>query len=105
MTSDNTALPMSVRTAVEDVENLPDGSRVFLFGSACHRSHPSDIDILYIYDPKLVRPEDAYARFRPVSNEIARSVGINVHATVLSVTEVEESRFLDQVEAHELRST
>jgi hypothetical protein len=96
---------MSVRNAVESVENLPDGSRVFLFGSACYRSHPSDIDILYIYDSKLVPPEDAYARFRPVSNEIARSVGINVHATVLSETEVKESRFLERVEPHELRST
>lgn len=96
---------MSVRNAVENVEDLPDGSRVFLFGSACYRSHPRDIDILYIYDANSVPPRDAYARFRPVSNEITRSVGVNVHATVLSTTEVQESRFLERVEPHELRST
>ena len=96
---------MSVRNAVENVENLPDGSRVFLFGSACYRSDPSDIDILYIYDAESAPPKDAYARFLPVSNEITRSVGIDVHATVLSTTEVQESKFLERVEPQELRST
>ena len=94
---------MSVRNAVENAENLPNGARVYLFGSACYRQHPRDIDLLFVYDDRILPPEEAYGSFRPMSEYVGDQVGIHVHPTVLSVSEFEASNFLEKVEPVELR--
>jgi hypothetical protein len=94
-----------VRNVVKNAENLPSGVYIYLFGSACYRQQPEDIDILYVYDASIVPSDTAYARFRPLSRSIEDAVGIRVHPTVLSTKELMESSFLERVEPIELRRT
>ena len=94
-----------MKSAVEDAGTLPSSVRIYLFGSACYRQCPSDIDILIVYDADIVSPIDAYSAFRHVTRRIEERVGIHVHQTVLTKAEVEHSRFIEKIEPIELRAT
>lgn len=96
---------MSVKSIVENAGGLPDGVQVFLFGSACYHEHPNDIDLLFVYDASCLPPRSAYAALRPLMTEIENIVAVPVRSVVLSDNEAHESRFIEEVEPIELRST
>lgn len=104
-TFENTSLRTSVRNVVENAEDLPRGTSIYLFGSACYRQHPEDIDILIVYDTAVVPSSAAYSRFQPLSRSIEDAVRIPVHTTVLSIQELQDSSFIERVEPTELRRT
>ena len=94
-----------MRKVVENAQDIPSGVRIYLFGSACYRQRPNDIDMLYVYDATIVPTDTAYSRFQPLSRRIEEAVGIHVHHTVLSPKEAMESRFIERIEPVELRHT
>ena len=104
-TFSNTALWRSVKSVVDKARGLPEATRISLFGSACYHGRPNDIDMLFVYDSTVVPCDVAYAAFKPLMQEVEEGVGIRVHAVVLSVDEAGESRFVEQVDPIELRST
>jgi hypothetical protein len=94
-----------VKNIVANAGCLPEGVRVFLFGSACYRECPNDIDLLFVYDASCLSPRSAYAALRPLMTEIENVVAVPVRSVVLSDNEARESRFIEEVEPIELRST
>ena len=101
----NTQLVKSVKNVVVNTKRLPGGVHVFMFGSACYRISPNDIDMLFVYDASLVPPCTAYSVFKPLMTDIEYSVGIPIHSLVLSQDEVRKTGFIGKVEPIELRST
>ena len=62
--------------------------------------------MLFVYDSTVVPcPMLHMPTFKPLMQEVEEGVGIRVHAVVLSVDEAGESRFVEQVDPIELRST
>lgn len=104
-TFENTSLKASVKNVVENAADLPNGTRVYLFGSACYRQRPQDIDILIVYDEDVVPSRSAYSCFQPLSRSIEDAVRIPCHPTVISIREINNSRFIERVEPTELRRT
>ena len=96
---------MSVKIAVENAKNVPEGIQVFLFGSACYRVQPSDIDMLIVYDADIISAESAYAKMQPLLAEIRAITVIPVRPVILSDQEARDSHFIEDVEPIELRST
>ena len=99
------SLKVNVKNAVANAKNLPSNTCIYLFGSACHREQPSDIDILCVYDTSVIPSDAAFARFVPLSQQIHAATGIPVHPTILSTKELADGRFLQRVEPIELRRT
>lgn len=62
-----------------------------MFGSACYRIRPNDIDMLFIYDASLLPPGTAYSAFKPLMTDIEHSVGIPIHSVVLSQDEASKT--------------
>ena len=100
-----THLGTNVRNVVDAAESLPDGVTVFLFGSACYRDCPNDIDMLFVYEAASLPPQSAYSALQPLMAEIENAVGVPVRSVVLTEEEARESGFVSEVEAIELRST
>lgn len=95
----------SVKSIVANTKRLPDGVDVFVFGSACYRIHPNDIDMLFIYDANLLPPQSAYSAIRPLIVDIQNKVSLSVHSVILTRREASDSRFVDEVEPIRLRPT
>ncbi len=101
----NTQRAMSVTRVVKNAKSLPDGVQVFLFGSACYRENPNDIDMLFVYDAGVIPARSAYATLQPLMLEIQKIADVPVRPVVLSDHEARASGFIEDVEAIELRST
>lgn len=101
----NTQHAVNVKIAVENAKNIPDGVQVFLFGSACYRDQPNDIDLLIIYDSDIMSAESAYAELLPLLADIRAITVIPVRPVILSDQEARDSHFIEDVEPIELRST
>lgn len=99
------SLKTSVKNAVANANNLPNNTCIYLFGSACHRQQPDDIDILCVYDTAEIPSDTAFAQFRPLTHQIRAATGIPVHPTILSTKELVDAEFLQRVEPIELRRT
>src|SRR5436853_7581843 len=91
------SLVTSVRHAVLRAESPREGISIYLFGSACHASAPSDIDLLFVYDPSHVPPSKAYERCRPIMAAVEGACGIPVHPVVLTTDEERTTAFLNRV--------
>lgn len=70
---------------------------VYLFGSALHLPHPNDIDLILVYEDTAdigqVRTET-----KRVSDALSLAFpGIPPHLTVFSVSELQQTRFLEQI--------
>lgn len=96
---------MSVKHVVENAKNLPDGVQVFLFGSACYREQPNDIDMLFVYDSHVIPARSAYAVLQPLMADIRDTADVPVRPVILSDNEARASHFIEDVEPIELRST
>ncbi len=74
---------------------LPDGTRVFIFGSFSSGSDaPRDLDVLVVYDSDVVPPEDAFSVFAPLMEELGRKAGLPVDCTLLTVSEEAQVGFV-----------
>jgi hypothetical protein len=93
---------MSVTKSVASAKNLPSGARVFIFGSACYREDPNDIDMLFLYDSSTLPPHAAYSAFQPLLKLINKAINKSIHSIVLSIEEAEASHFIKNVEPIEL---
>ena len=89
---------------IGNATGLPDGASVYLFGSACYRNRPNDIDMLFVYNASLLPPATAYAAFKPLIRRIESEVAIPVHPVVLSEREAQESGFIEDIEPIALKS-
>jgi predicted nucleotidyltransferase len=74
---------------------LPEGSSVYVFGSALSSAQPKDIDILVVYDPMVCSPSRAYAYHEQFLNQLAEMIELPIDITLLSKTEADETRFVE----------
>ena len=96
--SPRTFQELSARNAIADAESHLDGFRVFLFGSARYKDKPSDIDLLFVYDPTRIAPQLAYQQLRPVFHAVSLATGCPVHPVVLSQIEEHETEFIESLD-------
>jgi len=80
----------SIATAV------PEGWRVYVFGSALCSQQPSDLDLLCVYDPKRVVPSAAYDQIRLLARALTDALNAQVDLTVLSDSEAVETDFVSK---------
>jgi len=81
---------LSIATAV------PEGWRVYVFGSALCSQQPSDLDLLCVYDPKRVVPSAAYDQIRLLARALTDALNAQVDLTVLSDSEAVETDFVSK---------
>jgi predicted nucleotidyltransferase len=81
------------------ITNLPDGTEVFVFGSAKNSVDPSDLDVLVVYDPAKLAPEHACYAMKPFFARLARAAHLNVHAVILSKSEELQVQFAETEKA------
>jgi hypothetical protein len=74
----------------------PDGTTLYIFGSALHSQTPQDLDVLVVYDPARVSPLTVYEQMQSTFLELRKRTGLSVHPTLLALTEALESRFLER---------
>ena len=103
-TLQNTSLVRSVKNVVGNATGLPDGASVYLFGSACYRDRPHDVDMLFVYNTSLLPPATAYTAFKPLVRLIESEVAIPVHPIVLSEHEARKTGFIEDIEPIVLKS-
>lgn len=75
---------------------VPEGWRVFVFGSALCSQRPSDLDLLCVYDPKRVVPSAAYDQMRLLARALTDALNAPVDLTVLSNSEAVETDFVSK---------
>jgi hypothetical protein len=97
--SKSMSLAMNVSHAVRRVENRPSGVSIYLFGSAVHSASPSDVDLLFLYDPGRISPRTAYKQFRPIIVAVEAACAIPVHPVVLTSDEERKTAFLSRVDS------
>jgi hypothetical protein len=74
----------------------PAGTSIYIFGSALHSETPRDLDVLVVYDPAQISPAAVYERMQPTFLELQARTGLSVHPTLLTMTEMFETRFSEQ---------
>ena len=87
-----------IRKRLADAEGLPSGVRFYLFGSVIDGSIGSDIDLLCIYDAQVLPPENAYAKLKPLFDDLYDRFGSPVHPVLLTNREEEQVRFIESEE-------
>ena len=78
---------------------LPDGSSVYLFGSASRSDRYADVDLLILYDPTLCPAARAHADHQAFVDTVAEMAGAPVHVCLLSYREERTNGFIGQVAA------
>jgi hypothetical protein len=73
---------------------LPDGSSVYLFGSASHSDRYADVDLLILYDPLLCPAARAHAEHKMFVDRMAEIAGAPVHLCLLSYCEEQANDFI-----------
>jgi hypothetical protein len=69
---------------------------VFLFGSASFQETPSDLDILLVYDPRLLTPSGAIELRVELVDLLTAKYGLPVDIVLLSVQEDAQSLFSER---------
>jgi len=73
-----------LRDRVRDAVDRPNGVSVYVFGSTLKGQAESDIDLLFVYDPRKIFPRAIYTGLRPFVRRIEASLGASVHPVVLT---------------------
>jgi predicted nucleotidyltransferase len=74
---------------------IPSGFLVYVFGSFLHRqTTASDLDVLGVYNSKLISPRAAYKHFRPFTAKLQKHLGLRIDVTLLSIEESETNDFI-----------
>lgn len=84
-----------IKKTINENVNLPDGVRFYLFGSVINASITSDIDLLCIYDPAYLAPNQAYVALQPIFLDLRQSFGCPLHPVILSEAEEREVCFVE----------
>ena len=75
------------------------GIEAFLFGSANYKKYPTDIDLLLIYDPRVIAIDKSIDLRRRLRAAIKKEIGLPVDILLLSKREAKETKFLSRVRA------
>ena len=76
---------------------VPEGSSVYVFGSALVSAEPADVDVLIVYDHKKCPPAMAFDMHQQVCADIEEAFGLPVHLTLLTCDEARSSRIFERV--------
>lgn len=85
--------PRNVKERLKSAAGLPDGIRLYMFGSSLEGTADSDIDLLFVYDSNKIHPIEIYHQLERFFSEVQSLVGRPVHPVVLSVLEEEQIQF------------
>lgn len=78
---------------------VPEGSALFVFGSALHSGRPNDLDVLIVYDAAVCDPLIAYSYHKGLINDLTVAFGLPVHATLLTYSEAQSTEFVARTNA------
>lgn len=73
--------------------------KTYIFGSASSKEDANDIDILFVYDERVISPSLIYHHIKEYCLEFGEINDRLVHAVVLSTAEEASVGFLDEIEA------
>jgi hypothetical protein len=80
-----------------DVEK--NGIELWLFGSVLHSDNPQDIDLVLIYDKKVIPVDGALELRKHVRRICERTFNIGIDVTLLNVSEANETGFIKMTNA------
>jgi len=83
----------------EIASEVPNGSSVYLFGSAARGGEYNDIDLLILYNPECCLPRLAYLEHRAFVDKVTKALNTPVHLLLLTYAEEKSIRFIDRVSA------
>lgn len=72
---------------------------LYLFGSYLRSVDPHDIDLLWLYDKRVMSPEAMMVMVNELESFMATRLPQPIHHTILSTTENAEMGFLESVDA------
>jgi predicted nucleotidyltransferase len=78
---------------------IPEGSRLFIFGSVLTSSSPNDLDVLVVYDPVTCPSHRAYAIHRDLVSDLEDLYALPVHLTLLTPSEELGTAFIARTKA------
>lgn len=78
---------------------IPEGSALYVFGSARWSKVPRDLDVLVVYDIATCLPEDAYIHHQEMLANLGVHFGLPVHATFLTSSEEAGTAFIARTAA------
>jgi hypothetical protein len=78
---------------------IPEGSALYVFGSARWSKVPRDLDVLVVYDITTCLPEDAYMHHQEMLADLGVHFGLPVHATFLTPSEEVGTAFIARTAA------
>jgi hypothetical protein len=81
---------------------VPEGSRVFVFGSVINLDNPRDVDVLVVYDPDICQPALAYRQHLDLRVSLESLLDVPVHITLLTEAEEAETGLVRLAKAIEL---
>ena len=81
------------------ISALPEGSSVYLFGSAAHGRRYNDVDLLILYDPASCPPRLAHGAHRAFVAHVAGLFDVPVHLSLLTYAEERGAEFIARVRA------
>lgn len=85
------------------ISALPEGSTVYLFGSAARGKRYNDVDLLILYDPALCPPSLAHKAHRAFVDGVAELLDAPVHLSLLTYAEERGAAFIARVRAVPLK--
>src|SRR5690349_7124828 len=91
-----------IREIQSALSRIPDGFKIYVFGSYLRRDDPADIDILGVYDQKQVPDADAHDRIQSFTHWLEERIGLPVHITLLSNIEAVSIGFIEAERCVEL---
>jgi hypothetical protein len=92
-------LPKIVEAIQAIAPALPEGSSLYLFGSASRSDDYADIDLLILYDPSLCPASQAHHNHRALVRCVAEIGNGPVHLCLLSYHEDSVINFRERVSA------
>jgi len=83
--------------ATRSVQNVVGNEAValYIFGSALRKRNPNDLDLLLVYDKRLVSEKTALSLRHRLSRSIMAELKLPVDLVLLSKFEAQQSRFVE----------
>lgn len=88
-------LKSQIASWVSEAADLPEGVRVFVFGSAIEENKDSDVDLLIVYETDSIQPETIVRLLQLPIRRLQGCLGRIVHPVILSVDEESEVGFIE----------
>jgi hypothetical protein len=84
---------LAMRSVQDVVGN--EGVALYIFGSALQTLQPDDLDLLIVYDNRLLSVENALSFRRGLSKSITDALELPADLVLLSKCEAQQSRFVE----------